>query len=53
MRSPPQEADALWAVTDISVYRMLTDLRGWTAEQYQDWIADTIARLVDDGSAQA
>jgi AcrR family transcriptional regulator len=49
----PQEADALWAVTDISVYRMLTVLRGWTAQQYQDWIADTVARLVDDGSAQA
>ncbi len=47
----PREADALWAVTDIGVYRMLTELRGWTAQQYQDWIADTIALLVDDAPA--
>ena len=43
----PQEADALWAVLDIGVYRMLTHLRGWTSDQYQDWLADAIDRLVD------
>jgi len=53
LKEMEEEADALWAVTDISVYRMLTDLRGWTAQQYQDWIADTIARLVDDRPARA
>lgn len=45
----PQEADALWAVLDIGVYRMLTHLRGWTTDQYQDWLAGAIDRLVDGG----
>lgn len=44
-----QQADALWAVLDIGVYRMLTDLRGWTATQYQDWLAGAIDRLLDGG----
>lgn len=44
-----QQADALWAVLDIGVYRMLTDLRGWTANQYQDWLAGAIDRLLDGG----
>jgi len=44
-----QQADALWAVLDVGVYRMLTDLRGWTANQYQDWLAGAIDRLLDGG----
>jgi hypothetical protein len=32
---------------DIGVHRMLVDQRGWTPERYQEWIADTIDRLVD------
>lgn len=44
----PREADGLWAVTDIGIYRMLTGLRGWSAQQYEDWIVDTIDRLVAD-----
>jgi AcrR family transcriptional regulator len=43
------QADALWAVLDIGVYRLLTDLRGWTAQQYQDWLAGAIDRLLDEG----
>jgi hypothetical protein len=46
---PPEQIDALWAVLDIGVYRMLTDLRGWTPEQYEGWLADAIDRLVDGG----
>lgn len=44
----PHQADALWAVLDIGVFRMLTDLRGWTADQYQEWLADALDRLLDD-----
>jgi AcrR family transcriptional regulator len=40
------ECDGLWAITDVEVYRMLTDLRGWTPEQYEDWLADVIERLL-------
>jgi AcrR family transcriptional regulator len=41
------QADAMWAVVDIGLYRMLTDLRGWTDEQYETWLADAIDRLLD------
>lgn len=43
----PEQADALWAVLDIGVYRMLTDLRGWTPHQYETWLANAIDRLLD------
>lgn len=46
-RVTPEESDALWAVLDIGVYRMLTDLRGWTPHQYETWLAGTIDRLLD------
>ena len=46
---PSEQSDALWAVLDIGVYRMLTDLRGWTEQQYEAWLADAIDRLVDGG----
>jgi AcrR family transcriptional regulator len=42
-------SDAMWAVLDIGVYRMLTDLRGWTMGQYQEWLVDVIDRLLDAG----
>ena len=45
----PEQADAMWAVLDIGLYRMLTNLRGWTADQYETWVADAIDRLLDDG----
>jgi AcrR family transcriptional regulator len=44
-----EKCDALWAVLDIGVYRMLTDLRGWSDRQYETWLADAIDRLLDDG----
>ena len=42
------QSDGLWAVLDIGVYRMLTDLRGWTTDRYESWLADAIDRLLDD-----
>lgn len=42
------ECDGLWAVMDVEVYRLLTDLRGWTELQYETWLADVIDRLLDD-----
>jgi AcrR family transcriptional regulator len=44
-----EQSDALWAVMDIGVYRLLTDLRGWTAHQYESWLAEAIDRLTDGG----
>lgn len=39
--------DALWALFDVGVYRLLTDLRGWSADDYRVWLADAIDRLLD------
>ncbi len=39
--------DALWAVFDVGVYRLLVDLRGWSPQEYCDWLADAIDRLLD------
>jgi AcrR family transcriptional regulator len=51
---PSEQADSLWAVLDVGTYRLLTDLRGWTPEQYERWLADVIDRLLDaDSSGRA
>jgi AcrR family transcriptional regulator len=36
--------DLLWMLTGGDVYRMLVSERGWTPQQYQDWLADTLVR---------
>jgi AcrR family transcriptional regulator len=42
----PEEADGLWAVLAVEVYQLLTGLRGWTPQQYEDWLAGVIDRLL-------
>ena len=41
------ERDGLWAVVGAEVYLLLTDLSGWTHQQYELWLADTMRRLLD------
>jgi len=41
-----EEVDGLWAVVAVEVYQMLTELRGWTPRQYENWLADVIERLL-------
>ena len=36
--------DILWMFTSRDVYRMLVRERGWTSQQYQDWLADTLVQ---------
>lgn len=43
-----EQAESLWAVLDVGLYRMLTDLRGWTTDRYEDWAASIIDRLTTD-----
>jgi AcrR family transcriptional regulator len=43
-----EECDGLWAVTDVEIYRLLTDLRGWSTGQYETWLADVIDRLLPE-----
>ncbi|MGH9493551.1 MAG: TetR/AcrR family transcriptional regulator [Candidatus Sulfotelmatobacter sp.] len=42
-----QEArDLFWMLTGGDVYRMLVRERGWTPQKYQDWLADTLVKLL-------
>jgi hypothetical protein len=41
-----EEVDGLWALVAVEVYQMLTELRGWTPQQYESWLADVIERLL-------
>lgn len=47
--APEGEVDSFWAVLDVGVYRLLTDIRGWSAEQYETWLGDTIDQLLGRG----
>ncbi len=42
----PEECDGLWAVLAVEVYHLLTELRGWTPQQYETWLAGAIDRLL-------
>jgi len=41
------DADALWAVLSIDVFRLLTELSGWSVSQYEQWAAREIAQRLD------
>src|ERR1700733_6744682 len=34
--------DILWSLPSRDLYRLLVRDRGWTAQQYEDWLADTL-----------
>lgn len=40
------ERDGLWAVLSPEVYLLLVDESGWSPEQYEAWIVDTLERVV-------
>jgi AcrR family transcriptional regulator len=40
------ERDGWWAITSPEVYLLLVEQSGWSTEQYETWIAETLARLV-------
>ena len=35
-------ADILWTLTSADIYNLLVTERGWTGDQYADWLADTL-----------
>jgi AcrR family transcriptional regulator len=41
-----QAAEIVWALASPDVARMLCDGRGWTTEQFADWLADTLERTL-------
>ena len=38
--------DGLWAVMGMEVYQLLVVRAGWSPARYEDWLADTIGRLL-------
>ncbi len=43
----PQHArDILWSLTSRDLYRLLVRERGWTAQQYEEWLADTLVEAL-------
>ena len=43
---PTRECQGLWAVMDVEVFRLLTDVSGWTPDEYESWLADVIDKLM-------
>jgi len=41
------EANGLWAVLSAEVYELLTGSAGWSPDQYEQWLAGAIIRLLD------
>jgi AcrR family transcriptional regulator len=39
-------ADVLWTLVGTEVPALLVDGRGWTVEQYADWVVDSLERLL-------
>ncbi len=43
------EHDGLWALLSMEVYQFLVDRAGWSPARYEEWLADTIGRLLRPG----
>ena len=41
-----REVDSVWVVVSVEVYLMLVEARGWSAEQYESWLIDTLDAIV-------
>jgi hypothetical protein len=41
-----QAAESIWSMTSPELYLLLRRDRGWTDEQYAQWLADTLIRLL-------
>lgn len=45
--------DILWTINHPGTWQLLAGERGWTAEQYEQWSADTaVSQLLTRGSTQ-
>jgi AcrR family transcriptional regulator len=45
-QSIDEAADVIWATNSSELYVLLTAERGWTADHYESWLADTWRRLL-------
>jgi AcrR family transcriptional regulator len=46
------ERDGLWAVVSMEVYQLLVDRARWTSEHYEEWLAETIVRLLQPAAKE-
>ncbi len=44
---PSEVVDGLQAIGSPEVYLLLVESAGWSPEQYQEWLAETLGRLLD------
>jgi AcrR family transcriptional regulator len=47
------ERDGIWSVLSMEVYRLLVHQSGWSASRYEEWLAETIVRLLESGKGQS
>jgi AcrR family transcriptional regulator len=40
------ERDGIWALTSPEVYLLLIEVSGWSGDQYEAWIAETLERVI-------
>jgi AcrR family transcriptional regulator len=41
-RSPEDSTDTMWAIGSSEVFLLLRNVRGWSADQYRDWLTRTL-----------
>ncbi len=41
-----QTAEILWGLSSPELFQLMTQYRGWSAQKYADWLADTLQRLL-------
>ncbi len=44
--TPEQARDAIWTLNSVEVWSLLTEQRGWSGDEYADWIGRAIADAV-------
>lgn len=44
--TPTETIETVWAITSAELYNLLTVDRGWSGEQYEQWLAKTLKKLL-------
>ena len=39
-------ADTVWAVNSTEVYQLMTETHGWNPQHYQQWLTETLCKLL-------
>ena len=40
--------DTVWAFTGVDVFHLLTDVRGWSVDRYEQWVRQTLATVLPE-----